>query len=43
MQEEYHSILVNQTWTLEDFPFGKCTITSCWVYKKKSNVIGDGV
>jgi len=43
MQDEYHSILTIQTWTLEDLFHGKCAITFHWVYKKKPNVIGDGV
>jgi hypothetical protein len=43
MQKEHHSILMNQTWTLEDLHLGKHAITSCWVYKKKLNVIGDGI
>jgi hypothetical protein len=40
MQEEYNSLLENQTWDLVPFPFGRKLFICRWVYKTKSTVDG---
>ena len=37
MEEEYNSIMKNQTWSLVDLPKGKKTIGTKWVYKSSTN------
>lgn len=41
MQEEFSSLLENQTWSLVDLPAGKSPIKCKWVYKTKRNSNGD--
>jgi hypothetical protein len=40
MQEEYNSLLENQTWYLVPLPFGRKIARCRWVYKTKSTVDG---
>ena len=40
MEEEYNSIIKNQTWTLVDLPKGKKAIDTKWLYKIKYKADG---
>jgi hypothetical protein len=40
MQEEYDSLLQNQTWILQDLPPGRKAVANKWVYKVKSKPDG---
>jgi hypothetical protein len=40
MQEEYNSLLKNQTWDLVTLPSGRKLVICRWVYKTKS--VADG-
>ncbi|MDM1057574.1 hypothetical protein HX004_17660 [Myroides sp. 1354] len=40
MQDEYDSILKNDTWDLAEMPYGKKAIGTKWVYKLKRKVDG---
>lgn len=37
MEEEYHSLIKNNTWTLVDIPKNKTIIPCKWVYKTKTD------
>ncbi len=41
MQEEYDSLVVNNTWTLVPFPKGRKPISCKWVFKIKHGVDGE--
>jgi hypothetical protein len=40
MQEEYNSLLENQTWDLVPLPYGRKLVRCIWVYRTKSAVDG---
>jgi hypothetical protein len=40
MQEEYNSLLENQTWDLVPLPSGRKLVRYRWVYKTKSTTYG---
>jgi hypothetical protein len=40
MQEEYNSLLKNQTWYLAPLPFGRKIFRCRWVYRTKSATDG---
>jgi hypothetical protein len=40
MQEEYNSLLENQTWDLVSLPFGRKLVRCKWVYRTKRTVDG---
>jgi hypothetical protein len=40
MQEEYKSVLENQTWDLVPLPFGRKLVRCRWAYKTKSETNG---
>ena len=40
MEQEYESILKNNTWELVELPEGKQTIGCKWLYKPKINAYG---
>ena len=40
MEEEMESLRKNDKWDLVKLPYGKRTIGSKWVFKKKTNVAG---
>jgi hypothetical protein len=40
MQEEYNSILKNQTWDLVPLPYGRKLVRCRWVYRTKSATDG---
>jgi hypothetical protein len=40
MQEEYNSLLKNQTWDLVPLPSGRKLVICIWVYRTKSAVDG---
>ena len=40
MEQEYESILKNNTWELVEIPEGKQTIGCKWLYKPKTNADG---
>jgi hypothetical protein len=41
MQEEYKSLLENQTWDLVPLPSGRKLVRCRWVYKTKSTADGE--
>ncbi len=41
MQEEYDSLVVNNTWSLVPLPKGRKPISSKWVFKIKHGVDGE--
>ena len=40
MEEEYHSLLKNETWELVNLPLGRKLVKCKWVFKKKFVVDG---
>jgi hypothetical protein len=40
MEEEYNSLLNNQTWDLVPLPSGRKLVICIWVYRKKSSEDG---
>jgi hypothetical protein len=41
MQEEYNSLMVNNTWTLVPLPLGRKLVSCKWVFKIKQGVNGE--
>lgn len=41
MQEEYESLIKNETWSLADMPSGKRVLPCKWVFKTKTNEKGE--
>lgn len=41
MDDEYNSLLENNTWVLEDLPKGKEAVKTKWVYATKQNDLGE--
>jgi len=41
MQEEYNSLMANNTWTLVPFPLGRKPVFCKWVFKIKQGVNGE--
>jgi hypothetical protein len=41
MQQEYSSLIDNGTWELVDLPPDRVVVNNMWIYKVKSDTIGD--
>ena len=41
MEEEYYSLVANNTWTTVDLPIGQKTLNTKWVFKKKEDSSGN--
>jgi hypothetical protein len=41
MKHEYSSLIDNGTWELVDLPLDRAVISSMWIYKVKSDTVGD--
>jgi hypothetical protein len=41
MQHEYSSLIDNGTWELVDLPTDRVVVNNMWIYKVKSDTVGD--
>jgi hypothetical protein len=41
MQQEYSSLLANGTWKLVDLSPDRVSVNNMWIYKYKSDTMGD--
>jgi hypothetical protein len=41
MQHEYSSLMDNGTWELVDLPPDRAVVSNMWIYKVKSDTVGD--
>jgi hypothetical protein len=41
MQQEYFSLMANCTWELVDLPPDRVVVNNMWIYKVKSDTVGD--